>query len=171
MFVSCGHSGSLIGNKYDSTRDFWFKCFDTFFSFQIALNRCPKSLQPDNTQLLCKWKDHCTADNLFYWFGFNQTSKSVDDSNVTKLLNTNRLKMRSAISRVELPLKSKWVPMSTSTIDHPKATFVRKLIEDKSWTIAECFSGPNRKQDEQKFEHVSLDFTQTGKLGPRLWPR
>ena len=42
---------------------------------------------PENTHLLRKGKYHCTADLLLDWFGFGQTSKSVDSLNPTKKLN------------------------------------------------------------------------------------
>ena len=32
----------------------------------------------ENTYVIHKGKYHFMADSLFYWFGFNQTSKSVD---------------------------------------------------------------------------------------------
>ena len=37
------------------------------------------------------------AGLLFYWFGFNQTSKSVNNLNITKLLNPNQKIRRSDI--------------------------------------------------------------------------
>ena len=39
----------------------------------------------------------CTADHLFYWFSINQTSKSDDRFNVTKLLHTNQPNRRSEL--------------------------------------------------------------------------
>ena len=42
--------------------------------------------QTENAQSLCKGKYHCSADFQFNWFGFN----------VTKLLNPNKQKRRSA---------------------------------------------------------------------------
>ena len=41
-------------------------------------------LATDNTHLLCKGKHNCMADLLFDWFGFGQTSKSVDSFSTTK---------------------------------------------------------------------------------------
>ena len=29
-------------------------------------------------RILCKWKYSCSADLLFYWFAFNQTSQSIE---------------------------------------------------------------------------------------------
>ena len=45
--------------------------------------------RPENTYLLSKGRSVRSADLQFFWFGFNQTSKSVDYFNVTKLLNPN----------------------------------------------------------------------------------
>ena len=48
------------------------------------------SINAESTHLLCKGKYHCTANLIFYWVGFNQTSTKCDDNfNTTKLLNPN----------------------------------------------------------------------------------
>ena len=49
-------------------------------------------VEEDNTHLLCKGKYHRRADLLFYWFGFNQTSKYVTNSASAKHLNPNTRK-------------------------------------------------------------------------------
>ena len=49
----------------------------------------------NGTFLLCKRKHHCTAD-LFDWFGFDQTCKSLSNSTKAKQLNPNRSNRRSA---------------------------------------------------------------------------
>ena len=43
----------------------------------------------ENTHLLCKGKYHCTAELLFDWLVFGQTSKSVYNFNSTKQVNPN----------------------------------------------------------------------------------
>ena len=45
---------------------------------------------------VCKFS--CEVDLLFYWFGFNQTNKSVDNVNLTKLLNPNQLHSKRVFS-------------------------------------------------------------------------
>ena len=50
----------------------------------------------ENTHLLCKEKYHCTADLLFDWFGFDQTSKYVVDTQANQL-NQNHSNRRSAV--------------------------------------------------------------------------
>ena len=42
-------------------------------------------------------KYHCTADHLFDWLGFDQTSKVVVHSTEAKQLNTNKINRRSAV--------------------------------------------------------------------------
>ena len=63
---------------------------------------------PENTHLLCKWKNHCTADLLFDRLGVGQTSKSVYSFNSTKQLNPNQSNRTSAVQWY-FPLRSKWV--------------------------------------------------------------
>ena len=62
----------------------------------------------ENTHLLHKGKYHCTADLLFDWLGFGQTSKSDNSFNSTKQLNPNQSNRRSAVQWY-FPLHSKWV--------------------------------------------------------------
>ena len=47
--------------------------------------------------LINQRKYRCMADFLFDWFGFDQTSKTVDNSTKAKQLNTKEIKRRSAI--------------------------------------------------------------------------
>ena len=62
----------------------------------------------ENTHLLRKGKYHCTTDFLFDWFGFGQTSKSVDSFITTKPQNPNKFNRRSVV-QWKLPLLSNWV--------------------------------------------------------------
>ena len=48
-------------------------------------------------------KDHCMADLLFDWFGFNQTSKAYQNSTKAKQLNPNKINRRSAVQWVIPP--------------------------------------------------------------------
>ena len=60
-----------------------FKIAFLLFSLFLSINA-------ESTHLLCKGKYHCTANLIFYWVGFNQTSTKCDDNfNTTKLLNPN----------------------------------------------------------------------------------
>ena len=43
------------------------------------------------THNIGKWKYHCTAELLFDWFSFDQTSKTVFHSTQTKQLNPNKI--------------------------------------------------------------------------------
>ena len=47
------------------------------------------------THLLWEGRYYCMVDLLNYWFEFNKTSKSGDNFNVTKLLNSNKSNSRS----------------------------------------------------------------------------
>ena len=60
------------------------------------------------SHLLCEGNDHCMADLLFDWFGFDQTCKSQSNSTQAKQLNPNQSNRRSAI-QWNFPLQSKWV--------------------------------------------------------------
>ena len=57
------------------------------FGKNDATKRSYYNIVPENTH---KGKCHCTANLLFYQLGSNQTSKSVDNFNRTKLLNPNK---------------------------------------------------------------------------------
>ena len=48
-----------------------------------------KKVKACNANLRFKGKYHNITYLLFYWFGFNQASESVDNFSVTKLLNPN----------------------------------------------------------------------------------
>ena len=54
------------------------------FMWDVTPNRCgiyvdqvTTSLEPDNTNVLCKGKYHCTAGLLFDWFGYAPVNKYV----------------------------------------------------------------------------------------------
>ena len=59
-------------------------------------------LVPENTHKRGKY--HCTADLLFDWFGFNQTSKTVVHSTWAKQLNPNKITRRSVVQCHYFPL-------------------------------------------------------------------
>ena len=60
----------------------------------------------ENSNLLCKGKYHCTADLLLDWFGFEQTSKSVDSFNTTKQLSPNQSNRVSGSCQLFMRIKT-----------------------------------------------------------------
>ena len=60
-----------------SWRLFWHRVLLGVVKLPLTSMWVVLSIWPVNTHLLCKGKYHCTADLLFDWFGFLQTSKCV----------------------------------------------------------------------------------------------
>lgn len=54
-------------------------------------------LRQENSHLHYNWKNHCMANLLFDWTGFNQTSKFIGNGYAAMQLNPKRTNWRSAI--------------------------------------------------------------------------
>ena len=69
----------------ESTLEYFYK-FSNWPKYISLRQQLSPVLNADNTNFLCKGKYHCTDVLLFDWFGIHQTSKSVTNLILTKLL-------------------------------------------------------------------------------------
>ena len=81
----------------------------------------------ENTHLFHKGNIHCMADLLFYWFGLNQTSKSVQLVILIKLLDLNKSNRRSVVqyylpSVKEDCMSSGFISVNTNTLIFQNST-------------------------------------------------